>query len=833
MANQFVDVNFNQAIDFVDSWMPTISGYQISPQAYNALQPTIISIAPDDVYSQAQATNDIVGASSMARGNIPLHSGDFLKYEINTVEGVQYCKVTIIDSTNTEIDSITLSPYPDNANNLSLVAYLDSNDELAWASVGYSLNGFLILHGGGFNNTVVNLLKPYVYLRNKYEYQVEIQKALRGTDGFQIGRFPTEWFDLKTYGTGEGQSRKYNETVCRLDYDIEHYNTIYDNSAVWWRDPPISTAPQWWFNKNGYSLSLSMGNFLEDNGYSFGSDILRKLPDGSYYNGVDLSTENLAWESTIQSQPDYEIVFSGGKIKLTFNGTLSRHILLLDKDDNILDDYVMPYPTSGGGSSIITGTPTPGRYPGIFSCYLAEHNNHFYLIGLISYADYYDDNNTIIRLSNSTYGTYTIGIAYRILHVFSNEGNALLNKSTDGEKIVPVDPDSLTGDDISNQTTDPEYKTENGDDIPVPKYADGEWDDETGEGIRGSGDGQEIGESSQYNLDEQPDLPETPNIPTAVSTGFMKLYNPTNTEIQNLCAELTQDTFLEDLKKYFGNNPLDFIVGLQVVPGEFTTDNNKYVISYGSYQSSVPMSPITDEFCEIDYGTLDLKEIYGNWEDYNPHTKMSIYLPYIGIKDVDPDRINGTMLKLKYYVDAVTGSILAVLTSVRKDSLNPGAEILVGQWSGQASYTIPLTNIQHNNAVNAVIGVVSAGVSLGAGIATGGVSTIASGALGLATNAILSGAKSGKTDITMQGGVSGSLSFFTGKDAYIQITYPLEGRPDNYNHIVGMPSNITSDIEHQPKNIYIEFVNIDISGIDAPKNEKQMILDLLKGGVYT
>ena len=100
-------------------------------------------------------------------------------------------------------------------------------------------------------------------------------------------------------------------------------------------------------------------------------------------------------------------------------------------------------------------------------------------------------------------------------------------------------------------------------------------------------------------------------------------------------------------------------------------------------------------------------------------------------------------------------------------------------------------------------------------------------------NAALSGAHAGKVDVTMQGSVSGDMAFFTSPDAYIQIEAPIEGRPISYDHIIGMPSNITTDLAHQPMNNYIEFANIDVSGIDAPSDEKQLIVDMLKGGIYT
>lgn len=841
MSVNFYDVNFNQNIEGNGiSAIPTISGYIINDYAYQN-RAELNGIIPENyIVSNAQATNSLLGAISMDRKHITTQAGEIVVCRLQPdgtdciyVEFTSAGPINVIicDNTGVIIETLVL-PYVENYSNLSLVGHFDENDELDWVTVGYKYKDentneyVLLINTYGFSSTIKDELKPYVYLKYKYPYQVVIQQSLSDSNDFALSKFPDSWYGKQVYNNSGSPHQQFGEIVCPISSDNDYI------SWCGWsrRNAPVGT-PTYYQNINQFNISLKFGQFM--NSFVLGSDMTRKTASGGFYNGLDLSNDTLAWHGTTDPTTEpYDIIFSGGKIR--FKAGLSRQIQLLDENDNLIDSYTMPYPASGGGSSIYTGQVTTPAYNSLMQCYLSEKNNKFYLFGLLQNQILYDENDERCEINWEGVGTFDQIFAYVKLHEFNNDANTLLNRATNDVIIKPVNPDELTGDDISNQDTNPEYKTDDGEYIPVPKKPTGEWDDDSKDGIRGTGEGQEIGESSEKALDEQPDLPETPDIPSSVSTGFMKLYNPTTTEIQNLCIELTDNSILETLKKYFGNNPLDFIVGLHVVPGAYTTDNTKYIIKYGSYESSVAMSPITDEFCTMDYGTLDLKEIYGNWEDYNPHTKMCIYLPYIGIRDIDTDKVNGTTLKLKYHIDAVTGSILAVLTSTRMDSFNPGAEYIVGQWTGQASYTIPLTNVQHNNAVNAVIGVVSAGISIGAGIATGGVSTLASvGTVGMIGSTMLSGAKSGKTDITMQGGVSGSLSFFTGKDAYIQISYPREGRPDEYNHIVGQPSNLTTDIKHQPKDIYIEFVNVDISGIDAPKDEKQMILDLLKGGVYT
>lgn len=852
MSLNFYDVNFNQEPIDQSNSIPAISGYIINDYGYEHRNDFQGDISWDYFFTTAQATNSIQGAIGMDRVRINTDSGQIVACRLQPdghhLVYTQYTdagpiNVIICDESGDTVEQLTL-PYLEGNNNLSFVGHFDENEELDWVSVGYAHRNsltnepYVFINTTGFSSTIKDEMKPYIYLKYKYEYQVVIQKTLSGTDDFQISRFPADWFNLKTYGTGEGQSQKYNDVVCRLDPEDQN---IFDKSAVFGLDPYSSAFPYNHYdggnsrNNENYNLALAMAAYLENNGYSFGSDILRKMPDGKYYNGVDLSVANIAWPDISPGGDPYDIEFKGGKIRLCFSG-LNRYIQILDSDNNVIDQYQMPYPVSGGGSTIKSGEPAYVNYTTLMNVYLAEYNNHYYLFGLYQYdVPMNDDDGNRIEYPGTGLSTGFIRCSYyRILKSLNVNANNLLYRATDAEKIVPADPDSLTGDDVSNQTSDSDNKNELGNEIPTPRYNDGEWDDHSTDGIRGSDQGQQIGYNPEGKLDQQPGLPGIPNIPSVTSTDFMHLFAPSDGEIQQLGQQLADDDALSKLQKYLGNNPLDFIVGLHVVPGSYSLSTKKYKIDYGLFQSSPSMYAITDEFCEMDYGTLDLKQIYASWQDFNPHTKMSIYLPYIGIKDIDPDRVNGTMLSLKYYVDATTGSILARLTSIRKDNANNGAEYLVGQWAGQASYTIPVTNVQHDASINAIISLVGAAVGVGMAVGTGGASAmLTAGAAASVGNAALSAAKSQKTDITMQGAVSGSLAFFTAPDAYIQIEFPIQGRPDDYDHIIGMPSNITTDIAHQPQNNYIEFVNVDVSGIDAPPDEKNAIIELLKGGIYT
>lgn len=858
MDYQLYDITFNSMGETPppeDEWLPGIGGYVLDDEAYAGrigsdgyVDKDHMLVIPDTMYFAGLMTAVVSYKSKTITTSggdqlqvCPLYNGNLnVGYEMSSSS----VRVYFCDDDGVTIDSLTM-PWNENSSSLSLIGHFDDNGDLDWVSIACEDAGYnppssmkYRINTTGFNATIKSALSQYLYLNYKYDVQVYISKSLEGTDGFQLGRFPSDWYSLKTYGTGTGQSQKYNDIVCRLDPGD---SDIFDYSAAFWGLPYSSAFPSWHYGaassmSNPCSqLTAAMGFYLDKNGYALGSDILHILPDGTYYNGIDLDNTKISWSDITPPGTPYDIDFKGGKIRLCFSG-LSRYIQILDSEDNVLDSYQMPYPVSGGGSAIPTGQTASGQYNVLMNAYLAEHNNHYYLIGLYQGSNpvYDDDGNAIKYTGTGTSAGMTKCVYYRILKSLNADANTLLYRATDEEVIIPENPDDITGDNASNQTSSPDNKNELGNQIPTPKYNEGEWDDHSTDGIRGGDQPQPTGGNPEGKLDQQPGMPGLPSIPTATSTGFMHLFAPSDSEIQQLGQQLASDSVLTDLQKYLGNNPLDFIVGLHVVPGTYTLTTKKYKIDYGAFQSSPSMYGIDDEFCELDYGSLDLKQIYSSWQDFNPHTKMSIYLPYIGIKDLDPDKINGTLLNLKYLVDASTGSILAMLTSTRKDNANNGAEYLVGQWAGQASYTIPVTNVQHDAAVNSIISVVSAAVGVGMAVGTGGASAmLTAGAAASVGNAALSAAKSQKSEISMQGSVSGSLAFFTAPDAYIQIEFPIQGRPDDYDHIIGMPSNITSDIAHQPFGNYIEFVNVDLNGIDAPPDEKNAILEMLKGGVYT
>ena len=134
-------------------------------------------------------------------------------------------------------------------------------------------------------------------------------------------------------------------------------------------------------------------------------------------------------------------------------------------------------------------------------------------------------------------------------------------------------------------------------------------------------------------------------------------------------------------------------------------------------------------------GSVTLKEVWGTYRDYTD-TQVSIYLPFVGVRQLDPQLCVGKTLSLRCYIDAYTGDVLWLL---RSSNTGIGGKFyesggFIGRWSGNCATEIPIGRIDNTRALATLIGGLSGivmapftgGASLGAtgaslaGMLTGG-----------------------------------------------------------------------------------------------------------------
>ena len=321
------------------------------------------------------------------------------------------------------------------------------------------------------------------------------------------------------------------------------------------------------------------------------------------------------------------------------------------------------------------------------------------------------------------------------------------------------------------------------------------------------------GQGGTGSFSETGDSILIPNLPSlsASDSGFVTLFNPSLSQLRNLASYMWSSAFdVESWQKIFAD-PMDAIIGLSIVPVAVPHANPREV-KVGNIGTGVSMDVATQQYVELDCGSLDISEYWGAYLDYAPYTKADIYLPYCGTHPIDVDDIMGKTIKVVYHVDVLSGACCCYVKC--------GDSVLY-TFIGQCSSSIPISANDWTNVIN---GVLSIAGSVGSMVATGGASAP------LAVPALAATAVNGiKPAIEKSGSMSGTGGMMAVQTPYIILTRPLQAKPANQNRFMGYPSFVTTSLSALSG--YTEVESIHLNYVTATEEELNEIVTLLKEGV--
>lgn len=303
-------------------------------------------------------------------------------------------------------------------------------------------------------------------------------------------------------------------------------------------------------------------------------------------------------------------------------------------------------------------------------------------------------------------------------------------------------------------------------------------------------------------------------LPTlsAVATGFITLYNPTAAQMASLSSYMW-DSNLFDMNTWqkLWADPMDAILGLSIVPVE-VPNGGTVTVKVGNISTGVSMTRAASQYVTVDCGSVLVRESFGGYLDYDPYTKIDLYLPYIGTHALSADEVMGKNIHVIYHVDILSGGCIAEIAA--------DGEVLYN-FIGQCSASIPVSGADMTQVIN---GIISASVSVGSMVATGGAS--APMALpSLASTAV----NSMKPSIEKSGGLSGMGGMLGIQTPYLIISRPRMARPEEQNKFTGYPSFITETLGNLKGYTEIEMCHLE--NIPATDSELSEIENLLKSGV--
>lgn len=402
-----------------------------------------------------------------------------------------------------------------------------------------------------------------------------------------------------------------------------------------------------------------------------------------------------------------------------------------------------------------------------------------------------------------------------------------------------------------------------------------------GTSTTGGGDG---------TFDETSDAIPIPNLPdiSSVDTGLVTLFRPTTQEIAALGSYLwTHLTdFWENLQKLF-TNPMDYFIAFNIFPVSplVTKARNIYI---GNWGTDISMPPVANQWYEFDCGTVTLQKYWGSALDYAPNTKVQLMLPYIGSVQLNTDEVMGQQIGVKYRIDLLSGSCVAMVT------VNGNVYY---QFTGECAVAAPLTGADWSRIYSAVVGAVGTAIAGGVGAFVTGnaggaamsafatskaaraassagysfakLATEAKGVKGVvaarqaitetiqasadaaknaanASGTVANGIRAtrlantvnntvgqvmgAKTGVSHSGSISGSAGMLGVRDAYLIVEYPNQSLAQDYKHFVGYPSNMYARLGTLSG--YTEVEQVIPEGIWGTDDELAELIDALKGGVY-
>lgn len=323
---------------------------------------------------------------------------------------------------------------------------------------------------------------------------------------------------------------------------------------------------------------------------------------------------------------------------------------------------------------------------------------------------------------------------------------------------------------------------------------------------------EEGGGNGENDEEDNVDFTDPPSSSIG-ATGLLTIFCPNLYQLQSL-GSFMWTTFDVDNWRRIIANPMDAILGLHTLPIPAVITGTK-AVKVAGIDTTIDMSYTTVRYITRPMGTCEIPKKWGSYLDYSPYTKISIFLPFIGFKELDADDIMGQTISLQYIVDILTGACVAELKC---------GDTVLYSWSGNCANEVPISGSDWRGSIASAIGI--AATVAGTALVTGGATAPMAASMVASVGA---NSMNLKPTINRSGAISGSAGYMSQKRPYIIRSIPNLVIPTDQNKFIGYPSFVTASLGSLTG--YNEIASIHLEGIPATGNELAEIETLLKGGV--
>ena len=332
-------------------------------------------------------------------------------------------------------------------------------------------------------------------------------------------------------------------------------------------------------------------------------------------------------------------------------------------------------------------------------------------------------------------------------------------------------------------------------------------------------------ENPEDESKDKKDDKDSTDFPTTLdSTTSATLYEITHEQLNSFINYfwgngITADSNILELLQGLYGNISEAVLGVNFIPIDLGIQTSPKGVKIGRLETSFQWSALTDNVVAKTIGSIGIKpqSKRKTFFDYAPYTEIKLYLPYLGIVDLDTNSYMDTTLTVKLIVDVASGNASYVL-------LSDGC--LYDTFTFQLGVSIPFTlsngsQIQASymhNAISFALTVATTPISPVTGVKT----------IGTELSAL--------TDVTVpsynnKGSISGASTLGNCQNCILYIKRPIYNRPSNYGRMVGFPVNKTFKLSTLKGYTVCENAKIASFESKPTDTEYNEIIALLEKGV--
>lgn len=346
---------------------------------------------------------------------------------------------------------------------------------------------------------------------------------------------------------------------------------------------------------------------------------------------------------------------------------------------------------------------------------------------------------------------------------------------------------------------------------------DNPYDNKQDEGNEG-GDG-------PYDNDSDPvEVPDIPSI-DITALGGLNLYKLTAADMATLFSYLGSNDPGNAIVKWF-TNPIQAISACYMLPYPVHVNGSKEITVLGAHTGVTAYS--AGQWTEWNLGAVKINQGFGDcFLDYSNFTRVSIFLPFIGVRQLNADDVIGNTIGIKYQFDNISGACSAYITvngSVRYT------------FSGSCAVGIPISQSNWGQTYMAAATAAAGALAGGFGAAAGAIGegagvgeAVAAGALGAVKGGGGLSAFSAKPTISRSGAVCGAGAAIGLNKPVMFIERPDKAKIEDPKNVIGITSGRTLSLGSLSGYNAIEHVHLH--GISATGPELDEIEKLLYQGV--